>query len=139
MPRHRVARVLQDAQVGDHVLHMCGLDELEPAELHERDIRLAQLDFEVERKVARAEEDCDVSERDTLFAKLQNLLDDETRLQVLGRRDDDAGQLAARAVREELFGVFVTGVDDLPRTCHGEGVPPSTTRRCGMRARTAAI
>ena len=57
---------------------MRGLDELEPAELDERDIGLVQLDLQIEGEIAGPEEDGHVLQWDPLFAQFQDLLDDET-------------------------------------------------------------
>ena len=44
--RHPVARVRGPAQEGEDVLDMSGLEELQPAELHERDVAARELDLE---------------------------------------------------------------------------------------------
>ena len=44
--RDAVARVLGKAQRGEHVLHVRGFEELQPAELHERNVAAGQLEFE---------------------------------------------------------------------------------------------
>ncbi|MDT4830740.1 hypothetical protein FQZ97_642150 [compost metagenome] len=49
--RHAPARVLRETQHGEQVLHMRGLEELEPAELHERDVAPRQ--FQLERRAVR--------------------------------------------------------------------------------------
>ena len=109
VPGHGVARVLDDAQIGDEILDVRGFDELEPAELHEGDIGLVQLDLQVEGEVAGAEEDGDVLQGDALLAEFEDLLDDEARLEVLGLCDHDARKFAAGLLGEELLGVFVRG------------------------------
>ena len=43
---HAIARVLDEAQAREHVLDMGGLEELEAAEFHERDVAPGQLDLE---------------------------------------------------------------------------------------------
>ena len=50
-----VARVLGPAQKGQHVLDVGGLEELETAEFHERDVAARQLDLERRRCGARRE------------------------------------------------------------------------------------
>ena len=63
-----VVRVLQHAEHRERVLHVCGLEELEPAELHERDVATEQLDLEHVGVVRRAEQHGLVLERGASFA-----------------------------------------------------------------------
>jgi hypothetical protein len=54
-PGQRVARVVRPAQHGEQVLHVRGLEELQAAVLHERDLAPRELDLE-QVAVARAAE-----------------------------------------------------------------------------------
>ena len=44
--RDAVSRILDEAQQRQHVLDVCGVEKLQSAELHERNVPARQLDFE---------------------------------------------------------------------------------------------
>ncbi len=75
-----VTRVLGPAQQRQHVLHMRRIEELQPAELDERDVAPRQLDLERPRMRRGAEQHRLVLEREAAFARLQHLLDHVQRL-----------------------------------------------------------
>ena len=107
MPRHRVARVRDHAQVREHVLHVRRLDELEAAALDERDVVPLQLELEVEGVEARAEEHGDLVERHALLAQLEDALADEARLRLLVRAAAPApGCVAASACARSTLVYF---------------------------------
>ena len=87
-------------------------DELEAAALDERDIVPGQLDFQVERVKARAEQDSDIVERYALLAQLEDALADEARLILLvfGRNQYrvDVADLAG----EQVLGMALAGAGD---------------------------
>ena len=96
IPAHFVARVLEDAQEREHVLHVRRLEELEAAPLLERDLAVRELDLEVGRHVAGAEEHRDLAQRNAFLVQLENPVDDEARLLLLVLRRDEPRLLAAR-------------------------------------------
>src|SRR3989454_2429088 len=114
VPADRVARVLDHAQVREEVLDVGRLDELEPASLHERDVPPRELDLQVERVEAGAEQDGDVSQRHSLLPQFQNALRDEPRLRVLVHRLDQHRCGALALAGEQRLGVLLRRlVDDL--------------------------
>ena len=99
VPAHLVARVLEDAQEREHVLHVRGLEELDAAPLLERDAAGGELDLEVGAHVAGAEEHGHLAERDALLVQLEDAVDHEARLRLLVVGRDEPGLLAAGAPR----------------------------------------
>ena len=97
VPGDGVARVLDHAQVRQHVLDVRRLDELEAAALDERDVGARQLELEIEGVEARAEEHGDLRQRHALLAQLEDALADEARLVVLVRGRDQQRLRAAPA------------------------------------------
>ena len=89
IPAHLVARILEYAEEREHVLHVRRLEELEAAPLLERDLPVGELDLEVGRHVAGAEEHRDLAQRRALFVQLENAVDDEARLLLLVARRDE--------------------------------------------------
>jgi hypothetical protein len=72
VPAHLVARILEDAEKGEHVLDVRGLEELETAPLVEGDVAGRELDLEIGAVVARAEQHRDLSQRCPLFVQLED-------------------------------------------------------------------
>ena len=90
--------------MGEGVLDVRGLDELEAAALDERDVGARQLELEVEGVEARAEQHRDLGERHALLAQLEDALADEARLVVLvlGGDQQRRAALAACVVKRTL-------------------------------------
>ena len=70
VPRQFVGGVVEDAQQGERVLDVRRLEELEPAELHERDVAAAELDLEPVAVMAGAEQHRLVVQRHAQLALL---------------------------------------------------------------------
>src|SRR5688500_12219786 len=83
VPGNGVLRISEHAHMREQVFDMRGFHELKTAPFHKRDVVARQLDFQVERMKARAEQDGDIPKRDTLFAQLENFLADKLRLHLL--------------------------------------------------------
>ena len=102
-PAHLVARVLENAQEREHVLHVRRLEELEPAPFLERDLPIRELDLEIRGHVAGAKEHGHFAQRRALLVQLENAIDHPARLLVLVLRRHERGRLAAGALREEIL------------------------------------
>ena len=102
----RVARVVGPAQHGHEVLDVPGLEELQSAELHERDLALGQLDFEDVAVTRAAEQHGLAHERHVGFAAPQDLVADVLRLglQLVDRHQARPGSLAAD--RQQMLAVL---------------------------------
>ena len=83
IPAHFVARILEHAQERQHVLHVRGLEELEPAPLVEGDVAGGELDLQVGAHIAGAEEHGHLAQRDALLVQLEDAVHDEARLLLL--------------------------------------------------------
>src|SRR5258708_15180650 len=92
-----------------HVLDMRGLDKLESAALDKWYVAALQLEFEIERVKARAEQHRYFGELDAFFAQLQDALGDEARLHVLVLRAHQHWPKAALALGEQRLGVLLAG------------------------------
>ena len=113
MPRHRVARVGDHPEVGQHILHVRRLDELEAAPFDERDIGALELELQVEGVEARAEEDGHLVEWHALLAQLEDALGDEARLRLLVAALHQQRRWAVAPPRAQHLGVLLRGaVDD---------------------------
>ncbi len=112
VPAHLVTRVLEHAQEGEHVLHVRGLEELEPAPLLERDVARGELHLEVGAHVAGAEEHRHLAQRRALLVELEDPVDHEARLLRFVLRGHEPGLLAAHALGEQLLGEPLLGARD---------------------------
>src|SRR5678816_2279681 len=113
MPGHGVARILDDAQVRDHILDVRRLDEPEAASLDERNARARELELEVEGVERRTEEHRHVRQRHALLAELEHALADEEALQPLVRSRDERREGPTRPAGEEPFReALARGPDD---------------------------
>ena len=63
IPRHRVLRIGDNAQMGQQVFDMGGFHELKAAPFDERNVVARQLDFQIEGVKARAKQHGDVPQR----------------------------------------------------------------------------
>ena len=97
VPADLVARVLEDAQEREHVLHVRGLEELDAAPFLERDAAGRELDLEVGAHVAGPEEHGHLAQRHALLVQLQDAIHHEARLRLLVVRGHEPGLLAADA------------------------------------------
>ena len=111
-PTHFVARVFDDAQECQDILHVGRLEELEPTPLLERDLPVRQFDFEVRRHVGGPEQHRHFGQRDPLLVQLEDPLHHETGLLLLIGGGDEPGRLAPLAVRPEVLGEPLTGARD---------------------------
>ena len=75
-----VARVLGETQQRKHILHMGEVEELQPAELHERHIAAGEFHLKLAGMAGGAEEDRLLHQPLARLAVLQNLIDDMARL-----------------------------------------------------------
>src|SRR5438093_4191934 len=98
--------------MGDDVLHVGGLDEFEPAPFDERQIGAGELELEIEGVEARPEEHRNLVERDPLFAKLEDPLANETRLETLVLRLDEYRRHTVGEARPQNLGVTLSGALD---------------------------
>ena len=103
-PAHLVARVLEDAEEREHVLHVRGLEELEAAPFLEGDLAIRELDLEVGGHVAGAEEHRHLAQRRALLVELEDPVHHPAGLLVLVARGHERGRLAASAPCEEVLG-----------------------------------
>ena len=71
-----VGRVLGEAQAGEHVLDVGGVEELQAAELDEGDVAAGELDLERRRVVGGAEEDGLLAQRGAGLAGGEDLAAD---------------------------------------------------------------
>ena len=101
-----VVRVVGPAQHREQILDVRGLEELEPAVLHERNLALRQLDFEHVAVRAGAEQHGLAPQRDARFARRQHARADELGL---GRQVVDRHQLGTRTLaahRQQVLAVL---------------------------------
>ena len=111
-PAHFVARVLQHAQDGQHVLDVRRLQELQSAVFDERNIAARQLQLQQVAVVARAKQDGLLAERRALLAVLQDLLADLGALLGLVGAGEQHRPRAAGAHRPQVFGKPLARVGD---------------------------
>ena len=91
---------------------MRGLEELQPAELHERDVAPRELDLERPRVVRGAEQHRLLAQLHSGLAIRQDALDDELDLRSLVRDHGDDRPAAAGAPREQVLGEALRRVAD---------------------------
>ena len=107
-----VARVLRPAQHGEHVLDVRGLEELQPAELHERNVAPGQLDFERRAVMeARNSTACCFSAMPA-SRLLQDLLDDVAGLRGVVGDVDEGRALGRGAIGPQVLGEAFGGEFD---------------------------
>ena len=112
IPAHFVARILDDAQERENVLHVGRLEELEASPFLERHLAIRQLDLEVGRHVAGANEDGDLAQRRAVFVQLENAVDDEARLLLLVARRDEPWRFGADRCVQRFF-VYRSGAREM--------------------------
>ena len=150
-PAHLVERVLQHPQQRQRVLHVRGLQELQPAVLHERDVAPRQLHLEQVRVMRRAEQHGLLLERHALLAMPQHAPAHEVALLglVQARAEHRHPRALARgperllvALRRERDGGVRRGEDRRDRAVvllqadHGGAVEPASgTPGCCARSR----
>src|SRR6185437_3166525 len=78
--RQAVARIVGPAQYGEQILDVAGLEKLEAAVFHERNLSSPELDLEDVAVARGAEEHGLLAQRDAGFAALQHLAADTLRL-----------------------------------------------------------
>ena len=88
----RIARVLGPAQAGERVLDVGGLEEPQPAELHERDVAPPELHLERVAVVRGPEQHRLLPQRHPRLAPLEDLAHDIVDLRELVRDGDHAGR-----------------------------------------------
>ena len=101
--RDAVARVLGKAQRREHVLHVRGFEELQPAELHERDVAPGQLEFERVGMMRGAEQHRLRFQRQARLAVLQHAVDHVARLIRLVAHRDQQRALPRLRARDHRF------------------------------------
>ena len=99
-----VARIFGKAQAREHVLHMRGIEEFQPAEFHERNVAAGQLDFERGAVMRRAEQHRLLLQHNATLAILQNALHRVTRLIGFVAHRDKLRPLRRHSVRPEVLG-----------------------------------
>ena len=109
-----VARVLDEAQQRQHVLDVRGVEELQPAELDERNVAAGQLDLERAAVVRGAEQHRLLLQRASRLAVLQHALDDVARLVGFVAHGDELRPLADVAVGPEVLGEALARQDRSP-------------------------
>ena len=107
-----VTEVLRPAQDAERILHVRCLQELEPTELHERDVAPRELDLECVRVVCGPEEDGLILQRRASLALGEHLGDDVIHLRLLVGGGDEARTLATLARRKEILGEPLGGQPD---------------------------
>src|SRR6266446_6450293 len=101
--RDIVPGVLGPAQNANQILHMRRLQKLEAAVFHERDVALAELDFEEIGVVGRAHQDGHVVQGDAGFALLQHPFHYIVRLRLLILRGHEQWPLLRPSLREQVL------------------------------------
>ncbi len=92
---------------------MRGVEELEAAELHERNVALGQLDLERARVMRGAEQHRLLLQQRARLAVLQHALDDVARLVGLIAHGDEARTLGGVAIAPQVLGEALGGkIDD---------------------------
>ena len=112
VPAHLVPRIVGHPQEREDVLHVRRLEELQPAPLLERDLAVGELDLEIGRHVAGAEQHRHLAERHAALVQLQHAVDDEAGLLRLVLRRHEPGLLAALARRPQILGEPLLGARD---------------------------
>src|SRR5258705_9284485 len=79
-PRDTVARIFDKPQQRQHVLDVGGVEKLQSAKLHERDVPARQFDFKRTAVAGCPEQNSLLLEERTGLAVLQDALDDEAGL-----------------------------------------------------------
>src|SRR6266516_388975 len=83
VPTHFVARVFENTEKREHVLYVRAFQKLEPAPLLEWNLAVGELNLEIGRHVACAEEDGDLAKAGTFLVQLQDPVDHEPGLLLL--------------------------------------------------------
>ena len=104
VPTHFVPRIFEDTEKREHVLYVRGFQKLEPAPLLEWNLAVGELDLEIGRHVACAEEDSDLAKAGTLLVQLEDPVDHESGLLLLIARGDQPRRFATSALRPEILG-----------------------------------
>ncbi len=111
MPAHRIKRIRDDSHMGQQILDMGRFDKLHPTALNKGKPLARQLDFQVEGMEARAKQDRHFTQRHPFFAKLKNLLRNESRLRMFSSRFDQRRQrpidLSRKQTLRILLGRFI--------------------------------
>ena len=124
-----VARVVGEAQVGEHVLDVGLLEEADAAAHHEGDAPARQLELDLHGVVVRPVEDGDLPEREALVAQLEHPLGDEGGLLLDVAAGHEPGQRpggadAAQLLLELLEVVLDGGVGQVEDLGRGAVVRP---------------
>ena len=99
-----VARVLNEAKQRQHVLHVRTIEELEAAELHERNVAADEFDFERAAMVGGAEQHGLLFQGRADLAIAQHLLDDVARLVGFIAHGDELRALGRDALGPKVLG-----------------------------------
>ena len=102
--RDAIARILDEPQHRQHVLDVGGVEELQPAEFHERDVPARQFDFERTAVMRCPEQNGLLLQRRAAFAVLQDALDDKARLVGLVADGDELRLRSGAAFGPEVLG-----------------------------------
>ena len=110
--RHPAARVLCPSQHRENVLYVRGLEKLQPAELHERDVAARELELE-RRAVVRGAKQCRLAlQRDAGLAVAQHLVGDPRGLRRLVGHRHQRGPLRRRRIAPQLLAETLRGERD---------------------------
>ncbi len=109
MPTDRILRIHDHPQMGQEILHMCRLNELDSSPLHERQAAARQLNFQIEGVKAGAKEHGNLTERHAFFAQFQDFLRHKSRLRILPGRLHQRRQRPVQLTREQMFRIFLRG------------------------------
>ena len=110
--RDAVARILGPAQHRQHILDVRGLEELQAAELDERNVAPSEFDLELPRVVRGAEQHRLLAQFHARLAVRQDALDHELDLRRLVGHHGDHRPAATRAPRVQILGVALGGMAD---------------------------
>ena len=135
---HAIAQIFRPAQECEHVLDVGGLQELEAAELDERNVAAGELDLERGAVMRGAEQHGLRLEDDAAFAVLQDLFRRIARLLGLVAHAHELRPLGRRAVRPQVLGEALLGeIDDgVGRREDGLGRAVVALERDDLGART---
>ncbi len=112
-PRHPIARVLREAQHGQHVFDVSAIEEFQAAELDEGNVAPCELDLKMAAVAGRPEKNRLLFQDSARFPVLQHTVSDIASLVALVAYGDQQGPLCRLALRPEVLGEALRGeLDD---------------------------
>ena len=112
IPANAVVGVVDNLEVGKHILDVGGIHEFESAYLDKGNTFPPQFDFKVKRVKTRPEQHRDPVEADTFKGQVPDVVDNESGLAVFVRRPYQARAGTAFFSGKESLGVFISSLVD---------------------------